>query len=160
MGRPARHKTVRQSPALATKSLLWTIRATTAQQPGCQSFRITRFDSRQDSTSYLNAKSVSTNAFTNASAGLHFTYKYSCVKWMKRICVCDIESLGKWVNERGKSKIAEGKNLLLVAKACKNPGNARAENSAAAAPVCLSSDLHHYATIKYQREGNAEVQLV
>lgn len=68
---PARHKIVLQSPALATKSLFLTIKAATAVQPGCQSFWITPLDLRWESSSFLNAASVLTNASNNASVGLH-----------------------------------------------------------------------------------------
>lgn len=70
MGLPARHNMVLQSPALATKSLSLTIRATTAVQPGCQSFCFTFLDWRKKSSSFLNSISVFTNVSTNASTGL------------------------------------------------------------------------------------------
>lgn len=80
MGFPARHNIVLQSPALATKSLSLTTRATTAVQPGCQSFCLTFLDLRKNSSSFLNSMSVFTNASVNASAGLHTQISFENIK--------------------------------------------------------------------------------
>jgi len=67
---PFLHMIVRQSPALATKSLSCTRRAVVAVHPGCQSVPPPFLNFRSTSNSWRKLESVSINALINASRGL------------------------------------------------------------------------------------------